>query len=116
MTSYFGLGGQTIVHIVYFRFQADAQENLIKKTCENFLALAKDCQRDGSTYIKSIRAGKDISIEGKSKGLTHAFVVQFKSIEDRDYYVKEDQVHASFVQGLTKVEDAQVIDFIDGQF
>ena len=116
MTSLLGLGGPSVVHIVYFKFQADAQENLIKKTCDSFLALAKDCQKDGSTYMKSIKGGKDISIEGKSKGLTHAFVITFKSKADRDYYINEDQVHASFVKGLTKVEDAQVIDFIDGQF
>lgn len=99
MASLLGLGSSAVVHLVCFKFQADAEPHLIKKTCESFLALANDClNQKGSKYIKSIKAGKDVSIEGKSKGLTHAFVVTFASIADRDYYIKQDPIHASFVQ------------------
>ena len=114
--SFLGFSSTNVVHIVYFKFQADAEPHLIKKTCESFLSLAKDCLKNDKTYIKSIQGGSDMSIEGKSKGLTHAFVVTFKSKEDRDYYINSDPIHASFAQGLTKIEDAQVIDFVDGQF
>lgn len=50
-------------------------------------------------------------------GITHAFVVEFSSAEDRDYYVREDPTHKAFVQSLDGViEKAQVIDFTDGVF
>ena len=50
-------------------------------------------------------------------GITHAFVVEFESIEDRDYYVNDDPTHDEFKKLAGKVlEKAQVIDFIDGVF
>ena len=49
--------------------------------------------------------------------MTHAFVVEFASVEDRDYYVKEDPVHREFVQSLDGVlEKGQVVDFTPGVF
>ena len=33
-------------------------------------------------------------------GFSHAFVMEFESVEDRDYYVKEDPVHLAFVKSL----------------
>ena len=50
-------------------------------------------------------------------GITHAFVVEFESSEDRDYYVNDDPIHNEFKKIAGKVlEKAQVIDFIDGVF
>ena len=82
--NFLGIKNQAICHVVYFKFAADAESHLIKTTCEAFLNLQQTCLKDGKRYIKSINAGKDMSIEGKSKGLTHAFVVWFNSKEDRD--------------------------------
>lgn len=49
--------------------------------------------------------------------MTHAFVVQFASAEDRDYYVQKDPVHQAFVKSLDGiVEKAQVVDFTDRKF
>ena len=49
--------------------------------------------------------------------MTHAFVVEFASKEDRDYYVKKDQAHAEFAKRLIgSVEGALVIDFVAGEF
>lgn len=68
--SFLGLGGSQVVHIVLFKFQADAESHLIAKTCSDFTALATHClNKKGSKYISSIKSGKDMSIEGKSKGL-----------------------------------------------
>ena len=117
MASLLGLNKPKLVHIVLFKFQADAEPHVIQKYCKDFVQLAEDCRKkDGAKYIHSIEAGKDCSIEGKSRGLTHAFVVKFRSKEDRDYYVNEDAVHAGFVKSLLKLEDAQVIDFVDGEW
>lgn len=49
--------------------------------------------------------------------MTHAFVVEFASPEDRDYYVREDPVHQSFIKMAGEVlEKSQVIDFTNGKF
>ena len=49
--------------------------------------------------------------------MTHAFVVDFASVQDRDYYVHDDPAHAA-VKKLAgaSVERAQVVDFTGGQF
>jgi len=53
----------------------------------------------------------------KQQGITHAFVVQFDSVEDRDYYVKEDPAHRAFVQALIPyLAKPYVIDFTPGEF
>jgi len=50
-------------------------------------------------------------------GVTHGFTVEFGSMEDRDYYVKEDGAHKVFVKGLEGLVDkAVVVDFEDGVF
>ena len=50
-------------------------------------------------------------------GITHAFVVEFESAADRDYYCKEDPVHQAFVQSLSGlVVKAQAIDYTPGVF
>lgn len=117
MTSLLGLGGPKVLHIVHFKFRADAEPHVIQKSCHDFQDLAKSCLRDGKTYIHSIKAGKDMSIEGKSKGLTHTFVVTFHNVKDRDYYINEDPIHRGFAKAVVlAVEDAQVIDFVEGQF
>lgn len=68
-------------------------------------------------YILSLKGGKDNSHEGLQGDITHGFVVEFASVEDRDYYVKEDEAHAAFVMGLRGlVHEAIVVDFEDGVF
>jgi hypothetical protein len=56
----------------------------------------------------------------KKDGLTHAFVVYFDSIADRDYYVRDDPAHRAFVEtleGVTKKpREAVVMDFEPGKF
>lgn len=71
----------------------------------------------GEAYILSLKGGKDNSHEGFQGDITHGFVVEFGSVEDRDYYVKEDEAHAAFVMGLRGLVDkAVVVDFEDGVF
>ncbi|ORY80902.1 hypothetical protein BCR37DRAFT_380765 [Protomyces lactucae-debilis] len=86
--------GPHILHCVFFKFMIDAEPHLVSKTCADFVGLADACKnKKGKTYIKSIEAGADVSIEGKAKGFTHGFVVRFASLDDRDYYIKEDPNH-----------------------
>ncbi|GJN71327.1 hypothetical protein PLICBS_005390 [Purpureocillium lilacinum] len=68
-------------------------------------------------YIRSSVGGLDSSIEQRQDGITHAFVVEFDSVEDRDYYVQRDPMHKAFVESmLPKLEKAQIIDFSPGVF
>ena len=54
---------------------------------------------------------------GLQNGITHGFVVEFGSVEDRDYYVKEDPTHQAFVKSIEDlVEKAIVVDFNDKVF
>ena len=50
-------------------------------------------------------------------GLTHGFVAEFASTEDRDYYVTTDPVHQEFVKSVGGVvEKIAVVDFVDGVY
>lgn len=49
--------------------------------------------------------------------MTHAFVMEFESVEHRDYYVNDDPSHDEFKKLAGEVlEKAQVVDFINGVF
>ena len=49
--------------------------------------------------------------------MTHAFVVEFDTEEDRSYYLDEDPAHLEFVKSLGPlVKDIQVTDYTPGVF
>ncbi len=49
--------------------------------------------------------------------MTHAFIMEFDSIEDRDYYVNDDPTHDQFKKLAGEIlEKAQVVDFTDRVF
>ena len=51
----------------------------------------------------------------QKNGISHAFVVEFASVADRDFYVQKDSVHQEFVHSLGGiVEKVQVIDYTPG--
>ncbi|EAU38715.1 conserved hypothetical protein [Aspergillus terreus NIH2624] len=108
-----------LTHIVLFQFKADTPPEVVKDVCSRMLALKDKCIHPASQkpYIKSSSGGVDNSPEGMQGGITHAFVVEYDSAADRDYYVNEDPAHREFVQSLGDVlEKAQVIDFTPGVF
>jgi len=112
----------TVVHIVLFEFLETASAATINDTCQRMLDLKNQCvdPSSGRKYIRDSVGGKDCSIERKQDGLTHAFVVYFDSIADRDYYVRDDPAHRAFVEtleGVTKKpREAVVMDFEPGKF
>lgn len=94
-----------IEHIVLFHYKdavTDEQKNEVKK---RFLALKQIARRSGKPYIQSIITGKQNSGEGADRGFEQAFVVQFKSAGDRNYYV-----------GTPVVDDAQYYDPMHASF
>ena len=49
--------------------------------------------------------------------MTHAFVAEFGSEKDRNYYVHEDPAHVAFKTSLKDlIAGAQVIDYTPGVF
>jgi hypothetical protein len=50
-------------------------------------------------------------------GMTHAFVMEFRSAEDRDYYVNYDPIHDKFKKAAGEIlEKVIVVDYVDGIF
>lgn len=49
------------------------------------------------------------------RDMSHAFVLEFSTAEDRDYYVSKDPKHQEFVKSLSGlVVNAQVMDYTPG--
>jgi len=49
--------------------------------------------------------------------MTHVFMCEFDSPEDRAYYLEEDPAYASFVKSVEGIiEKKQVVDFCPGKF
>ncbi|ETI24470.1 hypothetical protein G647_03839 [Cladophialophora carrionii CBS 160.54] len=109
-----------IIHIVHFRFYKHIPTSVRSSISRQFVALQTRCLHPVTRkpYIKSFTGGKDVSIENLHKGFHAAFVLEFESPEDRDWYVNSDPVHRGFgVDCLTGVvEDVMVVDFRRGEF
>ncbi|KAI9041334.1 Dabb family protein [Aspergillus affinis] len=109
----------SITHIVLFQFKADVSNDAISDTINHMTALKDNCihPQSQNPYIRSLSGGLDNSKEGIQHGITHVFVAEFASAEDRDYYVNEDPAHLAFVKSVGGIaEKVQVIDFTDGVF
>ncbi|KAM7201278.1 dabb domain containing protein [Rhypophila sp. PSN 637] len=109
----------SVTHTVLFQFKADANPDDVKAACDRFLVLKEKCLHPTtqSAYITSLKGGKDNSPEGLQNEITHGFVVEFASEEDRDYYVKTDPAHQAFVKSIGDlVQKAIVVDFTNGFF
>lgn len=53
----------------------------------------------------------------RKHGVTHAFVVEFASVEDREYYVKQDPAHIAFVKKVIPfLAKPYIVDFTPGEF
>lgn len=76
-----------VKHIVIFRYAPETSPADTKMITTRFLALKHECLRNGKPYIVSVDTGEANSPEKADLGLTHAFIVTFKSENDRDYYV-----------------------------
>ncbi|KAI1114822.1 stress responsive A/B barrel domain-containing protein [Nemania sp. NC0429] len=101
-------------HLVLFQFKADASAKEVEKIYQDMLSLKDNCLHPTTQnpYIKSLTGGKDNSPEGLQNGIQYAFVVEFESEADRDFYVKNDQAHKAFVANASPIfEKAIVVDY-----
>ncbi|KAF2098051.1 hypothetical protein NA57DRAFT_76848 [Rhizodiscina lignyota] len=62
------------------------------------------------------RGGKNNSTEGFDKGFDVVFTVQFKSVEDRDKFVPNEDHVKYKMSVIDLVEDVIVYDFVEGEF
>lgn len=104
-----------VTHIVLFRYRSDISWTTLESHFRDFSALKDTCLKDGKPYMLSMRMGKNTSWENFGRGMTHAFVLEFKDEADRDYYLLKDSVHHRFSEKAGPlIEDSVVVDLKDG--
>ncbi|PSK58601.1 Chitin synthase 4 [Elsinoe australis] len=106
-----------ITHIVLFRYRSGLTWSQLESHFDQLKALKRRCVHPstGEPYMIGMRMGRNLSWEPFNKGLTHAFVLEFASQADLDYYLLKDPVHAAFSKSaLPLIEDSTVMDIRDG--
>jgi len=107
-----------ITHIVLFKYSPSISWSQLEAHFRTFSALQTTSLHPvtKSPLIKSMKMGKNRSWESYSKDLTHAFVLEFDSQHDLDYYLTQEPVHLGFSRDAAPlIDDSVVIDIIDGQ-
>ncbi len=98
--------GKLLRHVVMFQFKDSSSKDDIQKVVEAFRELPKKIPE-----IADFEYGTDNSPEKLADGLTHCFLVTFKSEADRDVYLPHP-AHAAFVDVLKPhLEKVVVIDY-----
>ena len=69
-------------HVVLFKFKDDTSPAKLQEIEVAFCALP-----DKIDAIHSFEWGPDVSVEGKTQGFTHCFLVTFRNESDRDTYL-----------------------------
>lgn len=93
-------------HFVVFKFKSSAPKEKIEEVVKAFKALPSKIEA-----IHDFEAGTDVSIENKSKGFTHGFLVTFRNEADRAIYLPHP-AHQEFVKLVGPVvEDVLVFDY-----
>lgn len=93
-------------HVVLFKFKKDAPKDQIEKVVTEFAALPSKIDT-----IIEFEKGTDVSVENKSKGFTHGFVVTFATEKGREIYLPHP-AHKAFVKIVGPVlDDVLVFDY-----
>ncbi|TWT68122.1 Stress responsive A/B Barrel Domain protein [Crateriforma conspicua] len=96
----------TLRHVVMFKFKDSSSDSDVQSVVDAFRALPKRIPE-----IADFEYGTNNSPEGLNEGLTHCFLVSFKSEEDREKYLPHP-AHKEFV-GVLKphLDKVVVIDY-----
>jgi hypothetical protein len=93
-------------HVVLFQFKSTSSESDVKMVVDAFRKLRQEIPQ-----IADFEYGVNNSPEGLNGGLTHCFLVTFKSEADRDAYLPHP-AHKRFVDLLKPhLEKATVVDY-----
>jgi hypothetical protein len=97
-----------VSHVVCFKFKGGVSRQEIEQVAIDFRRMAKR-----TSLVRSIKYGRNNSPEKLNNGLTHCFVLTFKSTRERDQYLvhREHQEFSRSIEPL--LADVFVIDFID---
>lgn len=94
-------------HLVMFQFKEDAPPKKVQHIESEFVALA-----DKISEIESLEWGHNISPEGLNDGLTHCFLITFKSKQGFEAYLPHP-AHKAFVEQLKPIlEKVVVLDYL----
>ena len=96
---------KVLVHLVLLKFKDKADIDLFGNESYKYLSTIEG--------VNNFLFSKNISPEGKSKGFTHALVMQFNSEFDRDSVYLPHSKHLSFAKKYwgDNVEDFVVYDY-----
>ena len=111
-----------VVHIVLFRLKGSVGEADRAAVTRRFLALERECLRDGRPYIREIVGGTANGGEGVERGFELGFVLRFASEGDRNFYAgvpnPTDPAHEAFkafVGPMLAEDGVLVFDFATGR-
>ena len=93
-------------HVVLFKFKDDTNPEKLKEIENEFRALPSKIDA-----IYDFEWGTDVSVEGKSQGFTHCFLVTFRSEADRDTYLRHPAHEAFRAVMRPHLEKGLVIDY-----
>lgn len=96
---------KVLVHLVLLKFKDKADTGLFENESYQYLSTIEG--------VKNFLFSKNISPEGKSKGFTHALIMQFNSEFDRDSVYLPHPKHLTFAKKYWRdnVEDFIVFDY-----
>ena len=101
---------QILRHVVLFKFKEDVTADQVGEVTLEFAKLPSKIDA-----IVDFEWGTDVSVEGKAKGFTHAFVVGFRNDAGRDEYLPHP-AHEEFVKLVGPLlDDVLVFDFHVGR-
>lgn len=97
-------------HFVSVKFKETTTPEQVQQVLDAFKEM-----KSGIPEIYSMEFGPDVSVEGKSKGFTHGFLLTFASPKDRDAYLIHP-VHTKFLASAKPLlEDLFIFDFLTGK-
>jgi lysophospholipase L1-like esterase len=101
---------QIVRHVVLFKFKEDVTPEEVDEVTLAFAKLPSKIDA-----IVDFEWGTDVSVEGKEKGFTHAFVVGFRDEAGRDEYLPHP-AHEEFKKLVgPRLDDVLVFDFHVGR-
>jgi hypothetical protein len=97
-------------HVVLFKFKPEVTKAQVQEVVDAFAALPKKIDT-----ISGFEWGTDVSVEMKSEGFTHCFIVSFADAKARDAYLPH-AAHGEFVKLVgPRIEKVLVFDFVAGK-
>jgi hypothetical protein len=100
---------EPVRHIVMCQFRQDTSDEVIEQIATAFRDLCSKIEG-----IESFEHGANNSPEGKSRGLTYAFVLTFSGAARRDAYLPhpEHRQFGTWLRSLGVLEDLLVFDYV----